>query len=222
LNILVVEDENSISDIVMKYLNRSGYEFEALALFAEQNFHLVILDIMMPGINGFEVLKRIRDVSEIPVIMLTAKQEEIDRLKGFEIGADDYVVKPFSPKELVSRVKVFMKRVYNETDTFILKVGEIKLFPESMKVEKNGLTIELTGTEYKLLYTFMRHKGQVLSRDQIIEMTFGVDYCGFDRNVDTYIKRLRDKIEDESKSPKYLITKYGLGYVFGGGIDDNS
>lgn len=229
MKILLVEDEKNISDIVVKYLRKNGYEcflatngFEALEMFAKDSFHLVLLDIMMPGIDGFEVLKRIREVSEIPVIMLTAKQDEVDRLKGFEVGADDYVIKPFSPRELVSRVRVFMRRVYNKEDELLLQVGEIKLYSNSMKVEKSGSLIELTGTEYKLLFTFMRHKGQVLSREQIIERSFGIDYSGFDRNIDSYIKRLREKIEDDPKSPRYLITKYGLGYIFGGGLDDNS
>lgn len=229
MRILVVEDEKNISDIVLEYLIRNGFEcqlatngFEALELFSKEPFQLILLDVMMPGIDGFEVLERIRDISDVPVIMLTARQEEVDRLKGFERGADDYVVKPFSPRELVSRVKVFMKRVYQESDEIVLSIGEIKLYSQSMRVEKNSVLIELTGTEFKLLHTFMRHKGQILTREQLIELSFGVGYNGFDRNIDSYIKRLRSKIEDNPKSPNYLITKYGLGYIFGGEIDDNT
>jgi DNA-binding response OmpR family regulator len=225
VNILLVEDEKNISDIVVKYLTSNGYDcqlasngFEALELFSKKKFHLVLLDVMMPGIDGFEVLERIREISEVPVIMLTAKQEEVDRLKGFECGADDYVVKPFSPRELMSRIKVFLRRVYNETEEIALVVGAIKVYPESMRVEKLGRQIDLTGTEFKLLMTFIRHKGQILSREQLIELSFGLGYDGFDRNIDSYIKRIRNKIEDNPKSPKYLVTKYGVGYIFGGGF----
>jgi len=229
MRILVVEDEKNISDIVVKYLEKDGYEcvlasngFEALELFSDIQFHLILLDVMMPGIDGFEVLERIREISDIPIIMLTAKQEEIDRLKGFDRGADDYVIKPFSPRELISRVKVFMRRVYHNADELILIIGDLKLYPTTMKVEKRGRVIDLTSTEFKLLHTFMRHKGQILSREQLIELSFGIAYTGFDRNIDSYIKRLRNKLEDNPKSPKYLITKYGAGYIFGGRDNDNT
>lgn len=221
--ILVVEDEADISSIVMKYIEKNGYEcqlaengFEALELFSSQHFHLVILDIMMPGIDGFEVLARIREISDVPVIMLTAKEEEVDRIKGFEEGADDYVVKPFSPRELLSRIKVFLKRIYNYSDEVILSSGELKLYTSSMKLFRKDEEIELTSTEFKLLHVLMRNMNQVLTRDQLIEMAFGMDYQGFDRSIDTYIKRIRQKIELNPKEPVYLKTKYGLGYVFGG------
>lgn len=222
--ILVVEDESEISSIILKYLQKNAYDFylaengiEALEKFSEQSFHLVILDIMMPGIDGFEVLKRLREVSEVPIIMLTARHEETDRLKGFQNGADDYVVKPFSPRELVERVKVLMRRIYNTGDEVILISGEIKLYTSSMKLLKNDETIDLTSTEFKLLHALMRNVDQILTREQLIELAFGVGYDGFDRNIDTYIKRIRQKIETDPKSPMYLKTKYGQGYVFNGG-----
>ncbi len=222
--ILVVEDEADISSIVMKYIEKNGYEgrlaengFEALELFSEEQFHLVVLDIMMPGIDGFEVLARIREISEVPVIMLTAKQEEVDRIKGFEEGADDYVVKPFSPRELMSRIKVFLKRIYNDNDELILSYEDLKLYTSSMKLYRGNEEIELTSTEFKLLFVMMRNMNQVLTREQIIESAFGMDYEGFDRSIDTYIKRIRQKIEPNPKQPLYLKTKYGSGYVFGGG-----
>jgi DNA-binding response OmpR family regulator len=222
-NILVVEDQSDISDIVMKYLDNSGYScdlakngFEALERFSMNTYHLILLDVMMPGIDGFEVLTRVREVSDIPIIMLTAKQEEIDRLKGFEKGADDYVVKPFSPRELMGRVKVFLKRIYQSSEEIVLVVGELKLFTGSMKLQKNSVDIDLTATEFKLVHTFMRNKGQILSREQLIEQSFGHDYDGIDRNIDSYIKRLRQKIEEDPKNPTILVTKYGAGYVFGG------
>lgn len=221
--ILVVEDESEISSIVMKYIEKSGYEcrlaengFEALELFSSQHFHLIILDVMMPGIDGFEVLARIREISDVPIIMLTAKQEEVDRIKGFEEGADDYVVKPFSPRELISRIKVFLKRIYNYGDEMILTSGQLRLFTSSMKLFQGEEEIELTSTEFKLLHVLMRNMNQVLTREQLIELAFGIDYEGFDRSIDTYIKRIRQKIEPDPKHPLYLKTKYGSGYVFGG------
>jgi len=224
--ILVVEDESEISSIVMKYIEKSGYEcrlaengFEALELFSSQHFHLIILDVMMPGIDGFEVLARIREISDVPIIMLTAKQEEVDRIKGFEEGAGDYVVKPFSPRELISRIKVFLKRIYNYGDEMILTSGQLRLFTSSMKLFQGEEEIELTSTEFKLLHVLMRNMNQVLTREQLIELAFGIDYEGFDRSIDTYIKRIRQKIEPDPKHPLYLKTKYGSGYVFGGEIE---
>jgi DNA-binding response OmpR family regulator len=223
-NILVVEDQSDISDIVVKYLVNSGYTcdlakngFEALECFSMNTYHLILLDVMMPGIDGFEVLTRIREISDIPIIMLTAKQEEIDRLKGFDKGADDYVVKPFSPRELMGRVKVFLKRIYQTSDEIVLVEGELKLFTGSMKLQKANVDLDLTATEFKLIHTFMRNKGQILSREQLIEQSFGQGYDGFDRNIDSYIKRIRQKIEVDPKKPTILVTKYGVGYVFGGG-----
>ncbi len=222
--ILVVEDEVGISSIVKKYIEKEGYEafvanngFEALELFSERQFHLVVLDVMMPGIDGFEVLARIREVSEVPVIMLTAKQEEVDRIKGFDEGADDYVVKPFSPRELMRRIKVFLKRIYSYSDEVVLRTGDLRLYTSSMKLFDKNQEIELTSTEFKLLQVLMRNAQQVLSREQLIEQAFGMDFEGFDRSVDTYIKRIRQKIEPNPKQPTYLKTKYGSGYVFGGG-----
>lgn len=227
-NILVVEDQSDISDIVMKYLVNSGYTcdlakngFEALESFSKNTYHLILLDVMMPGIDGFEVLSRIREISDIPIIMLTAKQEEIDRIKGFEKGADDYVVKPFSPRELMGRVKVFLKRIYQTTDEIILIEDELKLFTGSMKLQKANVDLNLTATEFKLIHTFMRNKGQILTREQLIEQSFGQGYDGFDRNIDSYIKRIRQKIEDDPSKPRILITKYGAGYIFGGETSDH-
>lgn len=221
--ILVVEDESEISSIVIKYAEKNGYEcrlaengFEALELFSVEHFHLILLDVMMPGIDGFEVLSRIREVSDIPIIMLTAKQEEVDRIKGFEQGADDYVVKPFSPRELMGRIKVFLKRIYNASDELVLSSETLRLYTSSMKLYRGDEEIELTSTEFKLLYTMMRNMNQVLTREQLMALAFGVDYDGFDRNIDSYIKRIRQKIEVDPKNPTLLRTKYGQGYVFGG------
>lgn len=221
-SILVAEDNKEISKIVIKYLESEGYEvklaengLEALEWFNSKTFHLLLLDIMMPGLDGFQVLEEVRKISNVPIILLTAKNEEVDRLKGFDIGADDYVVKPFSPRELMHRVKVLLKRVYNET-TDIVNFDKLELHLNSMKLFKEKEEISLTTAEFLLLKTFICSQGRVLTRDQLIELSFGDDYEGYDRNIDSYIKRLRQKIEDNPKKPNYIHTKYGIGYIFGG------
>lgn len=221
-NILVVEDEIEISSILKKYIEKEGYQctvtdngFDALNKFGDSKYHLLILDIMMPGIDGYEVLKRVRDVSQVPVIFLTAKEAESDRLKGFDIGADDYVVKPFSPRELMKKIHVFLRRVYPQTIR-CLQSGPFELNLNTMTLSKNHEIIEITSAEFKLMKTFMTHQYHILTRDQIIDDAFGIDYDGNDRTIDSYIKRLRQKIEASPKDPIYLKTKYGQGYVFGG------
>lgn len=221
--ILVVEDQPEISEIVSKYLEKEGYGydlakdgFEALEIFNHNTVHLVLLDIMMPGIDGFEVLKEIRKVSEVPVIMMTARQEEVDRLKGFSTGADDYVVKPFSVKELMLRIRRFLKRVYHDSDEIVYQYKELSLHAKSMKLYKKNEEIPITAAEYSLLLVMFKNQGQVLTREQLIELAYGNEYEGYDRNIDSYIKRIRQKIEDDPKNPQVLITKYGAGYIFGG------
>lgn len=221
--ILVVEDQKEIRDLISKYLLKEGYEvaiakqgFEALEIFEAQDIHLILLDVMMPGISGFEVLQEIRKISDVPVIMLTARQEEIDRLKGFELGVDDYVIKPFSPRELMKRIQVFLRRIYNESDEIIYKYQNLKLYTRSLRLMKDDHEIDLTAAEYKVLAALFKNKGQILSREQLIEQAFGDEYEGYDRNIDSFIKRIRQKIEDNPRNPKLLVTKYGAGYVFGG------
>ncbi len=221
--ILVVEDQPEIRDVVSKYLDKEGYGyylakdgFEALEIFNSSTVHLVLLDIMMPGIDGFEVLKEIRKVSEVPVIMMTAMQEEVDRLKGFNTGADDYVVKPFSVKELMLRIKRFLKRIYHDSDEIVYQYRELSLHAKSMKLYKKNDEIPITAAEYSLLLVMFKNQGQVLTREQLIDLAYGNDYEGYDRNIDSYIKRIRQKIEDDPKNPQVLITKYGAGYIFGG------
>ncbi len=222
--ILVVEDQKDIRTVVEKYLSKEDYSvqtaengFIALEKFSQSEFQLVILDVMMPGIDGFEVLQQIRSNSEVPILMLTAREQEVDRIKGFDLGADDYVVKPFSPRELVKRVKAILKRTYGERlEDDCLVYDRLKLCVHNMKLYKDDQEIAITATEYHMMRVFMHNKGVILSRDQLIRLAFGTDYDGFDRNIDSYIKRLRQKIENDSKQPIYLITKYGVGYMFGG------
>ena len=226
--ILIIEDEKNISEIVAKYLEKEGYTtliandgIEGLALFRDSNPDLVISDVMMPTIDGFEVLREIRLISDVPVIMLTAKQEEVDRLKGFENGADDYVTKPFSPKELVRRVMVILKRTYKAIeDKHVLIEGELKLDLNKQKLYKNEDEIDITSKEFQIIYAFFKNPRQILSREQLIELAFSNDFDGFDRTIDAHIKKIRHKIEEDTKNPKYLKTKYGAGYIFGGSDED--
>ena len=226
--ILIIEDEKNISEIVAKYLKKEGYTtliandgIEGLALFRDSNPDLVISDVMMPTIDGFEVLREIRLISDVPVIMLTAKQEEVDRLKGFENGADDYVTKPFSPKELVRRVMVMLKRTYKAIeDKQVLIEGELKLDLNKQKLYKNEDEIDITSKEFQIIYAFFKNPRQILSREQLIELAFSNDFDGFDRTIDAHIKKIRHKIEEDTKTPKYLKTKYGAGYIFGGSDED--
>ena len=226
--ILIIEDEKNISEIVEKYLLKEGYAtliandgIEGLALFRDSNPDLVISDVMMPTIDGFEVLREIRLISDVPVIMLTAKQEEVDRLKGFENGADDYVTKPFSTKELVRRVMVMLKRTYKAIeDKQVLIEGELKLDLNKQKLYKNEDEIDITSKEFQIIYAFFKNPRQILSREQLIELAFSNGFDGFDRTIDAHIKKIRHKIEEDTKNPKYLKTKYGAGYIFGGSDED--
>ncbi len=221
--ILVVEDQTEIRSIVEKYLLKEGYAvltardgFEALALFNSNTVHLVLLDVMMPGIDGFEVLKEIRQISEVPVVMLTARQGETDRVRGFRTGVDDYVVKPFSVKELMLRVQRLLLRVYHEADEIIYQYGELRLHTGGMKLYRAEEEIPLTAAEYRLLLALFKNQGRVMSREQLIEQAYGGDYEGYDRNIDSFIKKIRQKIENDPSRPQILITKYGAGYIFGG------
>lgn len=221
--ILVVEDEQEIQTIIQTYLAAHGYDviqakdgFVALEHFAQTPVHLVILDVMMPGIDGFEVLARLRQVSNVPIIMLTARVEEVDRLKGFDQGVDDYISKPFSPRELVKRVEAILKRAYPTTNAQQLKAQDLVLYVDAMRLEQNGVEIPISSSEFAILKTLMSHLNQVLSREQLIEHSFGTTFEGFDRAIDTHIKRIRQKLNDDPKQPRYLKTKYGAGYVMEG------
>ncbi|HCX64920.1 MAG TPA: DNA-binding response regulator, partial [Eubacteriaceae bacterium] len=204
---------------------KEGYEvleaadgLQALKVFAEHSADFVVLDIMMPGIDGFEVLAEMRKTSDVPVLLLTAKKLEVDKLKGFDLGADDYVVKPFSPKEVVRRVKAILKRTGKEKNAkgAQRKHVDLLLDTEGKILYKNGKPVDLTGKEYQVMEVFFLNAGRVLTRDQLIEKAFGYDYDAYDRSVDTYIKRIRQKIGDDSKNPNYIQTRYGQGYIFGG------
>jgi DNA-binding response OmpR family regulator len=225
--VMIVEDEEKIREMVSLYLKQAGYMvssyangIDALSDMSEFKPHIAVLDITMPGISGLDVLTEIRAVSKIPVIMLTAMTAEVDRLKGFEMGADDYVCKPFSPKEVVSRVNVFIKRLYKSSGE-ILQYRELKLDTVKKALFKSDTRIDITTREYELLYVFFNNIARPLTREQIIGKAIGYDYEGYDRSIDAFIKNIRQKIEDDLKKPVYIKTKYGYGYVFGGDDDEH-
>jgi DNA-binding response OmpR family regulator len=225
--ILVVDDEERIIEVVKAYLEKEGYEVitavngeEAVRLFKENTIHLVVLDLMLPKLSGEQVCIRLREVSHVPIIMLTAKVEEEDKLEGLAIGADDYLTKPFSARELVGRVKALLRRAYREenplAEFLVFNDGDLEIDIRKMKVLKRGTEVILTPYEFKVLVALLTNPGQVFTRDQLVERAFGYDYEGFDRTVDTYIKNIRQRIEDNPKDPKYITTVYGVGYKFGG------
>lgn len=226
-NILVVEDEKNILDVIKAYLEKEGYHViassdgeKALQLFNSLDIHLVILDLMIPKISGEEVCKSIRRTSDVPIIMVTAKADEDFRIDGLNMGADDYVTKPFSPRELVSRVKALLRRSYKGSkplaETLSFNNKDLEIDVDKITVKKMGINTNPTTIEFKVLLALVSNPSQVLSREQLIKLALGSEYEGYDRTIDTHIKNLRQKIEDDPKKPKYILTVYGAGYKFEG------
>ncbi|AUS97389.1 DNA-binding response regulator [Clostridium thermosuccinogenes] len=225
--ILIVDDEMKIVEVVKSYLENSGYSVyeayngkEALDKFEKENPALIILDLMLPDMNGEEICKALRKKSRVPIIMLTAKVEEEDVLKGLNIGADDYVTKPFSPRQLVARVEAVLRRVSDALiplSSFItLNNDELVIDTLKYEVKRYGEAINLTPNEYKLLLTMVKYPDKTFTREELIYMAWGEDYDGYDRTIDTHIKNIRQKIESDPKNPKYILTVHGIGYRFGG------
>ncbi|OPX43681.1 alkaline phosphatase synthesis transcriptional regulatory protein PhoP [Ruminiclostridium hungatei] len=219
--ILVVDDEHKIVDVVKSYLEHSGYRVftafsgnEALRLFEKAGPDLVILDLMLPDISGTAILSQIRKQSKVPVIMLTARVEEEDILNGLDTGADDYVTKPFSPRQLVARAAAVLRRTASEMSVpeEVLVLGDIVIDALKHEVKKKDEIINVTPNEYKILQTMLRYPNKTFTREELIAIAFGEDFEGFDRTIDTHIKNLRQKIEDNPKSPQYLQTVHGVGY----------
>lgn len=224
--ILVVDDEKPISDIVKFNLNKEGYDVvtafdgeEALEKFKEEKPDLVLLDLMLPKIDGLEVARQIRKDNDTPIIMLTAKDAEIDKVLGLELGADDYVTKPFSNRELVARVKANLRRQSvnakapeEDDDNKDVSVGDLTIHPDAYTVTKRGDKIELTHREFELLHYLARHLGQVMTREHLLQTVWGYDYFGDVRTVDVTVRRLREKIEDDPSHPEWLVTRRGVGY----------
>lgn len=225
--ILVVDDEPKILEAVKAYLENSGYETvtaqdgdTALEYFQKYHPDLIILDLMLPRISGEEICKTIRKTSRVPIIMLTAKVDEEEKLYGFNIGADDYVTKPFSPRELVARVNSLLRRAGEETiplfHVMSWNQNDLEVDLNSYSVKKVGQEVNLTPHEYKLLCAMMKYPKKTFTRDELIQIAFGLDYEGYERTIDSHIKNLRSKIEDNSADPKYILTVRGVGYRFGG------
>lgn len=224
--ILVVDDEKPISDIVKFNLAKEGYDVvtaydgeEALAKVESENPDLIILDLMLPKIDGLEVARQVRKDRDTPIIMLTAKDSEIDKVLGLELGADDYVTKPFSNRELVARVKANLRRQSAnqqaqepDDENKDLTVGDLTIHPDAYTVSKRGEKIELTNREFELLHYLARHLGQVMTREHLLQTVWGYDYFGDVRTVDVTVRRLREKIEDAPSHPEWLVTRRGVGY----------
>jgi len=220
--ILLVEDEVKLARVVADYLAAAGFEVlkaytgkEALAFFRHEKPDLVILDIMLPEMNGLEVARIIRKESSTPIIMLTAKVEESDRVLGLEMGADDYVTKPFSLRELVARVKAVLRRARGEVFTPTLRVGDIEIDLQKREVTVAGKPVELTPTEFEILSLLARHPGRVFTRLEILQRIQSYAYETYERTVDVHIRNLRKKIEPDPKNPRYILTVYGVGYKLG-------
>ncbi|TFD96593.1 response regulator YycF [Jeotgalibacillus sp. R-1-5s-1] len=224
--ILVVDDEKPIADILQFNLKKEGYEVHcaydgdtAVEMVEEIKPDLILLDIMLPGRDGMEVCREVRKNHEMPIIMLTAKDSEIDKVLGLELGADDYVTKPFSTRELVARVKANLRRhqalkgqAEEENLTNEITVGVLTIHPDAYMVTKRGETIELTHREFELLHYLSKHIGQVMTREHLLQTVWGYDYYGDVRTVDVTVRRLREKIEDNPSHPLWIVTRRGVGY----------
>lgn len=221
--ILIVEDETVIRDAVSAYLERENYAVRgvgdgqsAVEEFQKHSFDLVILDLMLPKLSGERVCRAIRDVSNVPIIMLTAKGEVEDRIIGLELGADDYLVKPFSPRELVARVRALFRRTYKEAEpqSEVLEYGVLTIDISGHKVLIRGEEVDLTASEFKLLTTLARYPGRVYSRMELVEKVLGYDFEGYERTIDSHVKNLRAKLGDDPRNPHWLFTVHGVGYRF--------
>jgi DNA-binding response OmpR family regulator len=220
--VLIVDDEVKILELVKSYLEMNGYRTlcakngrEGMALFERNPVALILLDLMLPDFSGEEFCRRVRQVSDIPVIMITAKVAEQDIVNGLRMGADDYVCKPFSPRQLAARVEAVLRRSGGQKTGGLLSYEDLRADTENRIVKKAGNVINLTRDEYNILVLLMSRQAKIFTRDEILDAVKGDDYDGFDRTIDTHIKKLRAKIGDDSRAPKYIITVYGMGYRLG-------
>ena len=224
--VLIIEDEKSISDIIKFNLLKEGFEVDTafdgmtgLNKALELNPDLILLDVMLPSIDGFQVCKKIRESSMVPIIMLTAKEEEVDKVLGLELGADDYITKPFGMRELVARIKANIRRTAS-VEPGVGEVSEVQIFGNleidmnRYEARKDGTALELTLREFELLKYLAERENKVFSREQLLEEVWGYEYYGDIRTVDVTVRRLREKLEDNSSEPQYILTKRGIGYYF--------
>jgi two-component system alkaline phosphatase synthesis response regulator PhoP len=219
--ILVVEDEMAISRLVRDYLRHAGFEVTVVgdgesAIASARGVHpdLVVLDLGLPGRDGLDVARELRTGSAVPIVMLTARGDETDRIVGLELGADDYVVKPFSPKELVARVRAVLRRTSAPRGSEVLRVADVEADVPRMRVRVGANAVDLTPTEFQLLVTLMREPGRVFTRGQLLDAVHGVAIESYERAIDAHVKNIRRKIEPEQRTPRYLLTVHGVGYRF--------
>lgn len=224
LKVLIVEDEIKVIEAVKAYFEKDGFEINfallgntAIQYFNENKYDIIILDLMLPDMTGEEICKIIRKTSDVPIIMLTAKSSEDAKINGLNIGADDYLIKPFSPRELLARVKAILRRTIQEKSNKTTNFdGGLSIDYHIPAVYKNDVEITLTPNEFKILSFLIKNIGKYFSREQLIENAIGPTFDGYDRAIDSHIKNIRQKIEDNPKSPKYIVTQYGFGYKFNG------
>lgn len=222
VRILIVDDEKTLLENVQAYLAKEGYNTQtamdgptALKIARAFRPDLIVLDILLPGMDGLEVMRRLRQESDVYILMLTAKSDETDKIVGLTVGADDYMTKPFSPRELVARIKAILRRGRSmEVGESALLFRRLRIDPEARQVWKDGQLVELTPIEFDLLHALARHPHRVLSREQLIEQVWGYDYYGDERVVDVHIGRLRKKIEDNPDDPRFIVTVRAAGYRF--------
>jgi len=227
-NILIVDDEIKILEVVTAFLEKRGFQVfkaetaeQALEIFESENISLIILDLMLPEVSGEDLCRQIRKQSRVPIIMLTAKVDEEAMLLGLEIGADDYMMKPFSLKELSARIEAVLRRSSEDLMPLFIKNsfngGDLIVDFDQNIIKKNHEDINLTPTELKILAVLIKYPRKIFTRDELIEIALGAEFAGYDRAVDSHIKNLRQKIEDNPKNPVYVLTAHGKGYKFGGG-----
>ncbi|MCI5898610.1 MAG: response regulator [Anaerovoracaceae bacterium] len=224
--ILIIEDEKTISDIIQFNLTKEGFEVETaydgkdgLEKALNGKPDLILLDLMLPLMDGFQVCKRVREVSNVPILMLTAKEEEVDKVLGLELGADDYITKPFGMRELIARIKANIRRVdlmssMQSAPSNVKEFGNLTIDLNRYEIRKNGQVLELTLREFELLKYLAERENRVFSREQLLEEVWGYEYYGDIRTVDVTVRRLREKLEDDSSNPQYIMTKRGIGYYF--------
>ncbi|MDD2189753.1 MAG: winged helix-turn-helix domain-containing protein [Eubacteriales bacterium] len=224
--VLIIEDEKSISDIIKFNLTKEGFDVETsydgqegLTKALSIKPDLILLDVMLPLMDGFQVCKKIRETSSIPILMLTAKEEEVDKVLGLELGADDYITKPFGMRELIARIKANIRRTdlmtnLQDVPSNVQDFGNLAIDLNRYEVRKNEIALELTLREFELLKYLAERENKVFSREQLLEEVWGYEYYGDIRTVDVTVRRLREKLEDDSSDPKYIMTKRGIGYYF--------